>query len=348
MSDENKVIHIDDFLLKHDFTLVDVRSNSEYNHAHIPGAVNVPLLTDSHRKIVGTTYKVQGKELAVQKGFELAGPFFYLMIQKIKKLSRGKQVVIYCWRGGMRSEIMQWILTMSGIDVLRIDGGYKAFRNKVLQIIDLPYKLAVVGGKTGSGKTAILVELQKSGQQVIDLEGIANHKGSAFGSLGQPAQPTNEMFENILGMQLFDFDISTNIWVENESRSIGANVIPKPFYERMRNAQVFEVAPTYEYRFNRIKTEYGCFSNELLQSCTEKIKKRLGPNNLKIAIEFLSNNNFDGWLEVVLNYYDKQYEYSDSLRKKESVVKIVTENYSENRIAQLIIEKLNELKLKNV
>lgn len=305
--------------------LIDARSPSEYAHAHIPGAFNIPLLNDEQRKLIGIIYKNEGRQKAVLEGFRVAGPDFHKKAEEALQLlerSGHTRTHIYCWRGGMRSEILQWILRLSGISAEKIASGYKSYRNTVLSHFTRQYDLRVLGGKTGSGKTSFLNHIEEQGHQVIDLEALANHKGSAFGGLGTDGQPSNEMFENLIFEKLRLLDISRPVWVENESRSIGRAMIPQHFYEQMRAAKVIEIDPGYDHRFKRIKKEYGGFSTDLLAESTGRIRKRLGPNNMKTALEFLSDGKFDEWLRIILAYYDKLYEHSSSLRATDSVTKV--------------------------
>ncbi len=307
-------IAISDFistLSKQDLPLIDVRSNAEYNQGHIPGAINIPLLNDEHRKIIGTTYKKSGREAAIEQGFELVGPHFHEIIKNAKLQCTSNEVIMYCWRGGMRSNITAWILTMAGFKVHLLKNGYKTYRQWVLNEFLLPRKILILGGKTGSGKTDLLQLLKDKGDQVICLETLAHHRGSAFGSLGQPKQNTTEQFENVLALELHKTNPKEILWLENESRTIGFNKIPDALFEMMRLAPVIEIQVDREIRFQRILIEYGCFTNEELADKTKRIAKRLGGQNLKDALAALAENNKSAWLEIVLNYYDKTYSHSN-------------------------------------
>ena len=201
----SQTLVIDDFLKlyrKKSPLLIDTRSEKEYEKAHIPGAVNIPILNNEHRHIVGTIYKEEGRQAAVMKGFELVGPLFKEKMEMALQLAEGREVFVYCWRGGMRSNILAWLLKMAGLRVTLLQGGYKAFRNYLLPILDVEYKIIILGGQTGSGKTEMLSLLKSAGEQVIDLEHLASHKGSAFGLLGMPEQPSQEQFENMLALEL--------------------------------------------------------------------------------------------------------------------------------------------------
>ena len=319
------IINIHEFLLRANTTnalLLDVRSPGEYRQGHIPGAVNCPVLNDEERHIVGITYKHKGRKAAVIKGFDLVGYKFSSFIAGVNEIYQGNDVLLYCWRGGMRSNIMAWLLQLAGYNVFLLEKGYKSFRHYVIEIISGKFSFLVLGGKTGSGKTDLLNQLENSGEQVIDLEDIACHKGSAFGSLGMPSQPTNEHFENKLAVALAALDKDKHIWIENESRNIGGIKIPDNIFNQIRNSPVFEINIPFEKRLNKIINDYGCFPLELLKEKSLKIERKLGPDNLKIALQFLERNNLKAWAEILLNYYDRNYEYSNSLRPPGSVIPV--------------------------
>ncbi len=298
--------------------LLDVRSESEFAQGHIPGAVNLPLLNDEHRAIVGTTYKQKGRESAVLSGFELVGNKFADFIRTTLVLAKNKQVMLYCWRGGMRSNIMAWILNAAGFKVTLLKGGYKTFRRWVLEQLTMQKKLVIIGGRTGSGKTDVLKSLKEIGEQVIDLEALAHHKGSAFGSLGEKPQPRNEHFENLLSIEWEQMDGERILWLENESITIGSVKLPDKIFEMMRTAPVIELKVGMESRVERILSEYGKFPAEALIENTLKLKKRLGDLRTRQAVEALHNNNKVAWLEEVLLYYDRAYDYGMSKRKPEN------------------------------
>jgi len=302
-------------LISEKILLIDSRSEKEFEHAHIPGAVNIPLLNNDHRHLVGIEYKKNGREAAVEMGFELVGPLFHEKIKAVKNFSNRKEVMIYCWRGGMRSSIMAWVLSLSGYKTTMLKGGYKFFRGFVLQQFEKPWKIKILGGHTGCGKTEVLKELKKLGEQIIDLEGLANHKGSAFGSLGLPEQPSNEYFENLLAIELSQLNLEKEIWVEAESRSIGRIKIPDEFFFQLDQAPLYEIIASRKFRCNRINEEYCKFPKDELAECTNKIAKRLGGLKLKEAINALNENRYEEWLNILLDYYDKTYMHSLNERK---------------------------------
>ncbi len=302
--------------------LLDARSESEYKQGHIPGAVNLPLLNDEHRVLVGTTYKQKGREAAVLQGFDLVGDKFGDFARKAIELSEDKHAMLYCWRGGMRSNIMSWILSMAGFKITLLKGGYKTFRRWTVDQFNHQKKIVVVGGRTGTGKTDVLKLLKEKGEQVIDLEGLANHKGSAFGAMGEKPQPRTEHFENQLAMEWNSMDDNKILWLENESNTIGSVQVPAMIYEMMRTAPVVELKVDLERRIKNILNDYGNFPVEELAENTLKLKKRLGDLRTRNAVEGLRNGDKRTWLDEVLFYYDRAYDYGMDQRKIERTISV--------------------------
>lgn len=330
--------------------VLDARSEGEYAHAHIPGAINLPLLNNEEREKVGTCYKQKGREEAVLLGFDLVGGKFGEYIRKAKAISNNEQripnseqspIIVYCWRGGMRSNIMAWLLEKSGLKVYVLDGGYKTFRHWALNEFEQPLQLLVLGGKTGSGKTDVLHEMKKEGEQVIDLEGLAHHRGSAFGALGQPAQPTSEQFENNLALELLKIDRNKTLWLENESSKIGTVKIPDGIYFKMRSANVIEIQISLEKRIANIARDYAIFPQEKLAEATKRIEKKLGNKNMNDALNYLNEKDFSSWIKILLDYYDKAYLFSTLQRSpgKVLVAPITSENHSEIAAAVISFAK---------
>jgi tRNA 2-selenouridine synthase len=297
----------------------DVRSPGEYQHAHIPGAYSLPLFTDEQRKVVGTAYKQQGRQPAIKEGLDYFGPRMRSMVEQVESIlsihnqshPASNTVLVHCWRGGMRSAGVAWLLDLYGFRVFTLRGGYQAYRNWVLQQFQAPYKLSVVGGYTGSGKTGVLLQMKKDGIPVIDLEGIAAHKGSAFGALGQPPQPGQEMFENLLASELLKVAAlcppHESIWVEDESQRIGSVNLPPAFWARMQQAPLRFMEVPLEERLDNILRDYGIFGRDELINAAQRIQKRLGGLNTKNTIAFLSEGNYREAFRILLQYYDKYY-----------------------------------------
>lgn len=330
-------IHIEKFLtLAKEHPVIDVRSPGEYNHAHIPGAHSLPLFSDEERKVVGTTYKQQSREKAIKVGLDYFGPKMRKMVEEAEGISKkvlgiGKEhsaeqvqitnskiLLIYCWRGGMRSGAVSWLLDMYGFKVYTLAGGYKSFRNYILDTFRQSFHFNIIGGYTGSGKTETLKALQEKGAAVIDLEGLANHKGSAFGNIGMPKQPTQEMFENRLGCELraMSYEPATSkapfrglggIWLEDESQRIGLVNIPHELWKKMRSSPVYFLDIPFEERLKHITEEYGQLDQQKLIAAIGRIKEKLGGLNAKTAIQLLEEGNTPESFRILLKYYDKFY-----------------------------------------
>lgn len=307
---KEKLISINDFFeLRQSIPVLDARSEGEFLQGHIPGAINLSILNNEERKIVGTIYKQQGSLSAVKEGFKLVGPRFYKIIELAESKFVNKQVLIYCWRGGMRSEIMAWLLSLSGFEIFRLKGGYKSYRNFTYEIVRKERKYIVLGGKTGIGKTKLLHRLQLSGEHILDLEALANHKGSTFGGIGQIPQPSVEQFENLIAEKLIKIPLEKIIWIENESRKIGKIIIPEELYQQLLLCPIIEIMKSHQERIQNIKEEYASLPKEDLISAVKRLQKKLGGLRTAEAIMSIQNNQHSLWIENVLQYYDKTYTY---------------------------------------
>ncbi len=303
-----KPLSIQDFLqLNDDIVLIDVRTPAEFEHGHIPGAFNLPLFSNEERVKVGTTYKQVGREDAILLGFDLAGPKWSGFIKEALVIAPGKKIAVHCWRGGMRSGAMAWALDLYGFEVYVIQGGYKKYRRWVHQQFEKPYRLRLLGGMTGSGKTRLLHKLKEMGQQVIDLEELAQHQGSSYGSMNKMVQPSQEQFENNLAHQLKTIDAGLDTWVEDESLSIGKCSVPNAFFYQMRDAVMINIKVDLQTRVDFLTTEYGALDKDFLTACTERIGKRLGPEQTKNALIAIRENRMEDFIRIALVYYDKTY-----------------------------------------
>ncbi len=334
-------ITIEEFLKRaKQYPVLDVRSPGEYAHGHIPAAHSFPLFTDEERKQVGTAYKQQSREAAIKIGLDYFGVKMRKMVEEVERivgswqwamgntetaqgeLRTGNCILIHCWRGGMRSAAVAWLLDMYGFKVYQLVGGYKAYRKEVLSQFEKEYNFNIIGGYTGSGKTLVLHELKKQQKTIIDLEALANHKGSAFGAIENMPQPGQEMFENMLAEKLFDVSKkmtdeesasannnqqSSVIFLEDESQRIGNLQIPMPLWRTMRKSPVFFMDIPFEERLNYITEEYGKLKKSILADATMRIQKRLGGLETKNAINFLEENNYKECFRILLSYYDKWY-----------------------------------------
>jgi tRNA 2-selenouridine synthase len=292
-------------------TILDVRSPSEYIYGHIPGAISFPLFDDAERAEVGTLYKQHSPEAALLRGLELAGAKMRGYVEDALRLAPQKKVGIYCWRGGQRSGSMCWLLSQAGFDVVRLSGGYKEYRHWILdQFEKKECKLIILGGKTGSGKTQILQCLKNLGEQIMDLEARAHHKGSAFGNLGEQAQPSYEQFSNDLFEDFAGLDSSRPVWLESESKAIGTVQIPTPLWLRICHAPMIELEVNLEQRIQNLVSLYSVYPQEQLAASFQKIAKRLGGVRLKEALEAVHSKNYAEAVSIALTYYDKSYRVS--------------------------------------
>ncbi|MCK6639892.1 MAG: tRNA 2-selenouridine(34) synthase MnmH [Bacteroidia bacterium] len=315
-----KTLQIADFLeLRKSHPIIDVRSPQEFLHGHIPGAINIPLFDDAERAIVGTLYKQKGQEKAFSAGLEIVTPKLHQFAQRAHEIAKNGVVNVHCWRGGMRSGSMASFFETQGLKANLLEGGYKSYRRFVLEQFARPLKIAIVGGETGSGKTEILQHIQKAGEQILDLEKIASHRGSSFGALGMNKQPTVEQFENNLLDELNHLDSEKRIWMEDESRSIGRVFIPAPLWEQMSLAPVYRVRIPFDVRVQRLIHDYGSFPVEVLKEAVERIKKRLGGLDYKIAMEALENGDAATVTAITLRYYDKAYDHPHKIRNYNGV-----------------------------
>jgi tRNA 2-selenouridine synthase len=331
----------------HKYPILDVRSPGEYNHAHIPGAHSLPLFTDEERKVTGTTYKQQSREAAIKVGVEFFGPKMKGMIEEVEGIIKneklktkndnaGKHIIVHCWRGGMRSAGVAWLLDLYGFKVYTLVGGYKAFRNWVLQQFVMPYQFKILGGYTGSGKTVLIKELRDKGETVIDLEGLAHHKGSAFGALGEKPQPSQEMFENLLACELYHKS-SLPIWLEDEAQRIGKLSIPNALWTVMRSSPVYFLDIPFEERLDHLVKGYGGFDKEKLADSITRIQKKLGGLETKNALVFLEESNILECFRILLRYYDKLYGKSLQNRENlEGLLKTVVCETVEGRNVELL------------
>ncbi|MFD2571210.1 tRNA 2-selenouridine(34) synthase MnmH [Spirosoma soli] len=335
-----KQLSVEDFLEKAaTLPIIDVRSPGEYDHAHIPGAVSIPLFDNEERAQVGTKYKNAGKDAAVILGLDLVGPKLAGFVKQSKKLNpQQKEVLVHCWRGGMRSGSFAWLLDTAGLTASTLIGGYKAYRTAVMAAFAEPRTLIILGGKTGSGKTDILKELARQGEQIIDLEKLAHHKGSSYGAIGQLPQPATEHFENLLFTEWRKLDPAKRIWLEDESRNVGSCFIPMPLWQQMRAAPVAFIDVPKEIRIQRLVKEYTGIDHALLIEATERIRKRLGGKVTLDALNALNHQDYTRVADLTLDYYDKAYLHGLSQRNPAQVHPLVVQADNPAQTAHQLID----------
>jgi tRNA 2-selenouridine synthase len=333
-------IDIETFLtLSKSIPVFDVRSPGEYSHAHIPHAISLPLFSDEERKVVGTLYKQKSRQDAIKAGLDFFGLKMKAMVEEVEACFKKNNlsllpednptIIVHCWRGGMRSAGVAWLLDLYGFKVYTIVGGYKSYRKWVLAQFEKKYPVKVLGGYTGSGKTLLIQELQKQAKYAIDLEGLAGHRGSAFGNIGLPKQPSQEQFENTLALSLHHVsrkavDNNECIWLEDESQRIGDVNIPITFWQQMREADLYFLDIPFEERLMHILSMYGNLDKMRMINAIIRIKKRLGGLDAKDAVNAFMEDRIADCFRILLRYYDKQYMKGmasrENLNEKQQVI----------------------------
>ncbi|AIQ96909.1 tRNA 2-selenouridine(34) synthase MnmH [Prochlorococcus sp. MIT 0801] len=329
--------------------IIDVRSPSEFWQGHWPGAVNIPLFSDSEREIIGKSYKKESRLKAIFNGLTITIPNTKKLLEIIhhittKKEGRNKSLRIYCWRGGMRSSAFAWLARTKGFRTYLLKGGYKNYRKWVLNQFENDLPIRLLGGKTGTGKTDILNYINEENIHVIDLEGIANHRGSSFGSLGMRAQPTTQQFENILAESIYNFQKNSamEIWIEAESSNLGKCRIPNSLYTKMKKAPIIEIIKDKNERVKNLVNVYSQNSQTELKDAVNRISKRLGPQRTKEALTAIERKEWSKAAESMLDYYDKCYEYE--LKKTNNINSINLSGLSlKSSLNKILNENLNPL-----
>jgi len=326
--------------------LIDVRSPSEYYKGHLPNSINIPLFDNDERSIIGTIYKKQGREKAVIEGLKFLEKKIELLLDNLFMNIDSHKIIpgiknnelsirIYCSRGGMRSQSISWLLEKYKFNTITLKGGYKTYRRWILDSFSKKWNIVIIGGKTGTGKTKLLSLLEKYKYQTIDLEGFACHRGSTFGGLGMKEQPSNEQFENKIAEKLNSFISINNVFVEAESSNIGKCKIPHEFFNQMKASRRIEILRSESNRLDELIDTYSIFKKEELQESVLRIKKRLGPQRTKIALESINNEKWDLVCRSVLDYYDRCYEYEKVGKSNIKILNLTDKKYDE-RILELI------------
>jgi tRNA 2-selenouridine synthase len=246
----------------------------------------------------------------------------------------------------MRSENMAWILDQAGFRVTLLEGGYKSYRRFIRSELVKDLDLIVLGGMTGSGKTEILQSLLSLGEQVIDLEKAACHKGSVFGGLGEDPQPTNEQFENELYALKEKLDLSRRVWVEDESRMLGNITLPDPFFSLMEHSVLIKMEVPVHDRILRLVSMYAHFSKEELANAVTKISEKLGGTRTRTAMEAIQDSNFETVAELALSYYDKAYRNAISRRPNQEIVEIMLDHNDATGNARVILRHVDSVRIK--
>lgn len=303
---------VEKIFLKEEFILIDVRSPGEYKSETIPGAINLPIFNDEERKIVGTAYKKENKEKAKSLGIKFISKKLPVLYEQISKLNKKyKNLIFFCARGGYRSSSIVSLLDSIDIHTIKLDNGYKGYRNYINETLPLIIKdlqLIVLYGNTGTGKTEILKHLESQGMNVLDLEEAANHRGSTLGSVGLGEQTTQKMFESLIYKALKERK-GNLIFVEGESRRIGKDVIPEYIFNKMKEGIHINIKSKLEYRIETILKDYVHGTDEELIDSLNHLRRHLGNDNIDLYINLIKEDNYEKVIkELMLNYYDPLYE----------------------------------------
>ncbi len=303
-------------------TIVDVRSPKEFSKGHWPGSINLPLFTDEQREAVGKIYKNAGREQAILTGLKFTTDRISELKKSLEDLKDNQNEIqyksitkncirIYCWRGGMRSASVAWLTHVLGLNPLILTGGYKTYRKWALQQFEKKWEIQLIGGKTGTGKTNLLHELDKKGFPTVDLEGLASHRGSSFGGLGHQEQPSTEHYENLIAESLEKCKMfpQQKIWLESESGNLGKCRIPVELLKQMSQAPVFELERPKAERVEELVRIYAVYPKDQLEAATLRISRRLGPQRTKEAINAIKSGKFSKACEAMLDYYDRCYKH---------------------------------------
>ncbi|PJJ48703.1 tRNA 2-selenouridine(34) synthase MnmH [Hymenobacter chitinivorans] len=332
-------IPLSDFLTgPADAPILDVRAPIEYAHGHIPGALSLPLFSDEERARIGTAYKQVSQDRAIHIGLDFFGPKMSRMVKQAQKLAPNKEVRLHCWRGGMRSGAVHWLLELAGFKVHLLDKGYKDYRRWALAQFAEPRPMLILGGLTGSGKTDVLHELARRGETIVDLEGLANHKGSSFGAIGLPPQPTPEQFENNLALELSQLPAGVTPWLEDESLTIGRLTIPKPLFEQMRAAPLLVLDIPRPVRTRKLAAEYGKEDPQQLAEAIQRISKRLGGLATKEALAAIEVGDMEKMVDIALSYYDKTYGFGLDNKTNSQVLRLPSDTCDPQVNADLVLE----------
>jgi tRNA 2-selenouridine synthase len=330
-------------------TIIDVRSPLEFAEDHIVGAINCPVLSDLERQKVGTIYKKESSFKAKIIGSSLTAKNIAFHIENNFMEKKGSwQPLIYCWRGGQRSKAFSIVLSEVGWRTNQLKGGYKEYRNQVINFLDNigpKLKITLISGKTGSAKTKILKSIENEGGQILDLEGLANHKGSLLGKIPDLIQPSQKFFESLIFNKIQNLNLKDKIYIEAESSKIGNIHIPKSIWKKMINSPRIEISANVELRAKFLVSDYDYMCNDptLINPIIKGLKNRLSK---KLFDEWTNLIDRKKWFDLTKsfleNHYDPSYS-SNTIKNDRKVIKKITATSLNNSdikdIAKRILNK---------
>lgn len=335
---ENTAINVDDANNLKNVIWIDVRCPREYQKGHFPKSINIPLFSDTHYEEIGKLYRKSGQDAAFNLGIKYLEVSKNNILDQLSKL-KTKEVVIYCARGGMRSKGFEKLSSEAGYKVNRINNGYKSIRNYTLDAFKVHREIVILAGSTGTGKTNLLKKMESQGLNIINLEGLANHRGSAFGDVGLSEQPTQQQFENNLSLDWLSTDKDAIVYIESESRKIGKLVVPENLWIQMKLGFYLKINMDINRRIKNLVNDYGIYSKKIIEDRICKISKKLGGQYTKEALNLLYENKLNDLCQLLLNnYYDKMYAIAYEKRESlKSTIQISSE--SESEIIERVIKK---------
>lgn len=325
------------------YTLIDVRSPKEYEEATIPGSINIPVFTDEERAEVGTLYKQVSQEAAKDRGLEIFSAKLPMFINEFKQIHT--PMTVFCWRGGMRSKTAATVLDLMGIHVSRLHGGIKSYRQWVVAELEketFSPDLYVLNGHTGCGKTIMLDRLAKKGYPVIDLEKMANHRGSIFGQIGLVPNKQKK-FESLLVQAMLQYADEPFVFIEGESKRIGKATLPDFFYEKKENSLQLFVELPFERRVDIILEEYHPTDNpDMFLEAFRLIKKHIQPAIASEIENALQARDYRTAVKLLLeHYYDPRYDHHGDKYDTDQVISIdaLTVDDAIDQVEKFIVNK---------
>ena len=318
---------------------IDVRCPREYKKGHYTYAINIPIFSDDEYQELGQIYRKEGDNVASQLGYKYALNSKTRILTSMKELNENN-FIIYCARGGMRSKGFQAIVNQEGYRTFRIKKGYKEIREHVLNSFKEKRVVVIIAGSTGTGKTTIINKMKECGHNIIDLEKLANHRGSAFGDLGVSEQASQQQFENDLSYFWTQTDPGRNVFIESESRKIGKVSIPEGIWTQMIKALYLKIDMGIDRRVENLIKDYGEYPRSDLEKRIHQISRKLGGQNVKTAIDLLDSNSLHDLCKFLLeNYYDKMYRVAYNRRdSKKEEIKVTKE--TNEQVIEAILTKV--------